>query len=288
MIHIRNDFNNPPEKLLSENCQKLIERSLIEKKKQSSSNNYYGDPNVVNQLRKLSQDKCSYCEVLSHGGFHVDHYRPLSSVKMIPTHKGYYWLSCEWSNLIFSCNACNIKKSNQFPIENEFLRVNEPSGDWRADSAQYKMEMPLIIHPQMDHPSEHMTFLPNGMVRDLTKKGQYTIDVCGLNRKDLINKRLKAINEIINLLYSQIKMFIEKEYDGKQLRTALCVVFSLLDRRSSSENEFSRLHWIFQAEFEIFIKDFIPETKALQLVIDAFRWFSVKKSKKIQLKSMFE
>ena len=232
MIHIQKDFDPPPEKLRSPGCKNLIERTLFSRKKQNASYNFYRNKNVVKRLKKIFHYKCAYCEVLTNGGFHVDHYRPISSVKNLSKehHKGYYWLSCEWSNLIFSCNACNQYKSNQFPVENEFFRVIEPGDqkEWRADSITFTREKALLIHPQIDKPEKHFVFLPDGNIKAITEKGEQTNIICQLFREDLIFRRHKAIQEIIDRINEEISLFITKEHNEMELHAGLRSVFSSL------------------------------------------------------------
>ena len=59
----------------------------------------------------------------------------------------------------------------------------------------YRDEKPLILHPEIDEPEKHIIFLPNGSVIERTKRSQWTIKICNLNREELVLKRKKIIDD---------------------------------------------------------------------------------------------
>lgn len=60
--------------------------------------------------------KCCYCERKRDpkGEPDVEHFRPKTKTTE-DGNPGYWWLAYDWSNLFFSCKACNQKKVRTFP-----------------------------------------------------------------------------------------------------------------------------------------------------------------------------
>jgi 5-methylcytosine-specific restriction endonuclease McrA len=81
-------------------------------------------------LTNVFNGKCAYCDTKIDAGFYDDaeHYRPKSGVRISAgskrkpvvkngtKHPGYYWLAYTWSNLVPSCQHCNNKKRDAFPV----------------------------------------------------------------------------------------------------------------------------------------------------------------------------
>lgn len=160
----------------------------------------YKREDVVAALRLMFNKKCAYCEVdyLASSPEDIEHYRPKSGYltknnKL--SERGYYWLAADWNNLLPSCIDCNRRrkqpigknmkmitgKGNHFPVFDEALRWT----DHRVES----LEEPLLLNPCIDEPSLHIEFIGEGLVRAKTRKGQISIDVYGLLRGGLVEKR---------------------------------------------------------------------------------------------------
>lgn len=119
-------------------------------------------------LKEASVDKCMYCESkISHIDFaHIEHFKP-KALNKFPE------LEFEWSNLGYSCPKCNNNKSDKF-----------------HDDSPY-------IDPYSEEPSEY--FLANGswlFVKQGSERSDLTIRDIGLNRPELLEKRLEKITEI--------------------------------------------------------------------------------------------
>ncbi len=165
-------------------------------------------------LKAVFHDKCAYCEGNYCAGYaeHVEHYRPkkeITEARQTITHPGYFWLAYEWQNLLLACANCNSSHSSYQSGErvshpgklNEFRvtggRVPEPSAnpaDWMTD---LETENPLLLNPYFDDPEEHLTFDDKGFLypKDGSERGKETIEVCDLNRVDLIDARTKGATE---------------------------------------------------------------------------------------------
>lgn len=171
----------------------------------------YGDTTVKEQLIDDQHGKCCFCESkfleTSYGD--VEHFRPKGAYQKLNSTKlnypGYYWLAYDWENLMFSCEKCNRSyKRNQFPLQTEATRKlfhNHPNSIANED--------PLLINPNFEDPSVHITFLKeaphpnNGSVR-----GAKTIDVFKLDRMN--NSRLEYL-KILKLALTWAEIDLNKE-----------------------------------------------------------------------------
>jgi len=147
-------------------------------------------------------NKCAYCEcvISSSQPGDVEHFRPKnrvtdSGLKPIKVHypawgetehMGYFWLAYDWDNLLPSCADCNryrkhpdgrgYGKADRFPISG--YRAFLPDSEGNED--------PLLIDPTQVDPNDHFTFLPDGLMKAKTKKGEETIELLGLNKRELL------------------------------------------------------------------------------------------------------
>lgn len=155
---------------------------------------------VAEELWRSQHYKCCYCETKVTKGYNdVEHYRPKAAADRRPgcnsTH-GYWWLAFSWDNLLFACPTCNRSHKNAlFPLEvgcQSLTAENLPPGN----------ESPLLIDPSSTiNPIEHIEFVYKSVSRTSTVKkwwarprngsqlGNSTIQVCGLNRTDLLELR---------------------------------------------------------------------------------------------------
>jgi len=158
-------------------------------------------------LSDVFHDKCAYCEGNHASGYpaHVEHYRPklmVTEERQAIDHPGYFWLAYEWENLLLSCAHCNSNHSsikdgekvshygklNEFRIQGQ--RVSEPSADPSQWQKELKAEQPLLLNSYDDEePNLHIGFSKDGTVYAKTGKGKETVDVCDLNRIELVEAR---------------------------------------------------------------------------------------------------
>ncbi|EIT7146298.1 HNH endonuclease [Vibrio vulnificus] len=135
-------------------------------------NGNYKHPTNKEALKNASSDKCMYCESkISHIDFaHIEHYKPKAEDKFPE-------LEFEWSNLGYACPKCNNNKSDKFHTDFPY------------------------IDPYSEEPSEF--FLAHGswiFVKQGSERADLTIREIGLNRPDLLEKRLEKITEIQNAI----------------------------------------------------------------------------------------
>jgi hypothetical protein len=150
---------------------------------------------------KAQSGKCIFCEskfaAVSYGD--VEHFRPKSgyvAAKGQPLQKpGYWWLAYEWTNYWASCQRCNQEfKKNYFPLPDEAKRAKVP-----ADSLT--SEKPLLPDPAKEDPRAFLEFRSEiAFARGGSPRGQACIDVVGLNRDDLLERRRAALKDIRDIL----------------------------------------------------------------------------------------
>lgn len=166
-----------------------------------NSHDITGYREVSDDLWKAQYRKCCYCEHKIMKGFHdVEHYRPKASADRSPgclLRHGYWWLAFTWDNLLYSCPACNrSEKNNRFPTGPRSISLH-------AESLAPGGEIPLLLDPGSTtiNPVEHIVFSfetvgPIGSPKQWwarsragSQLGHMTIDVCGLNRVELLELR---------------------------------------------------------------------------------------------------
>jgi uncharacterized protein (TIGR02646 family) len=167
----------------------------------------YKDEQVKQALAALFGRKCAYCESVyaDTGPMEVEHWRPKGGIitadgRKLP--RGYYWLACEWANLLPSCVDCNRErhqitlptgekkkagKAEHFPLKDETRRATTPN--------MVPQEEPLLLNPCEDAPGDHLEFFEaDGRTallrpRSGSPRGQASIDIYGLNREGLVLER---------------------------------------------------------------------------------------------------
>ena len=285
MISVKKDYDHPPEKLTSKHCQNIIAKALTEKRYQDASENYYKDPEVKKALARIYHGKCGYCEIKSgiEAYTTIDHYRPKKQIADYCSGKyiseGYYWMACEWSNLIPACAKCNTAKSSFFPLENEKDRLN--SSQWaqhefRSDSDAFMAENPLLINPEIDEPEKHFIFLTNGKVRGRTERGRITIEILDLNRESLSLARKKKVDAFLKAMKEIICICVQSK-NYVSLKPALKLLFTKLWAMQSPEKKFSRLGWFMFEDFELFFIAQLSGEKQQKMVKKVFALFCDKK-----------
>lgn len=164
-------------------------------------------------LAKAQYFKCAYCEIFISAkktGV-IDHYRPKISVQALeggdrddtqgkpparkekgPSEPGYPWLAYTWKNFLVACHDCNeVWKQSQFPISRTRARRR----------SELKSEGPLLLNPFDTDPAPHFHYDDlTGIIQARTDKGKSTIDVCGLDRTTLENRRAVKAAKVRKLL----------------------------------------------------------------------------------------
>jgi len=172
-----------------------------EKEIPNSIKNKYNHPEVKNQLKTETREKCCYCES------HITDQYPGDIEHIIP--KAIYpRLTFNWTNLTFSCYWCNNNKRNYV--------------------GKHKSK---LINPYKDKINKHLTFFgPLIMHINDSKRGEITWKKIELNRKELIDRRTDKIKELQNLV---------DKYERETLPALKNILFTEIKEFSLSDNEFS-------------------------------------------------
>ncbi|GAB2589204.1 HNH endonuclease [Spirosoma areae] len=268
MIRVHKDFDNPPGGLVSDSCQAQRQQALAEKAKHNFSGYYYRD-STIDALRKIYKYKCGYCETHESAGasLRVDHYRPKAGVKDAPTHTGYYWLAYEWSNLVLSCEKCNRKKWDHFPIQDEANRVLIPTlgadglpahDSCRADKITLLNEHPLLLNPEIDDPDQHLTFLRDGTVEAKTANGTKSIELYFLQRDELIKNRKTMTDDVLEKLKKHLLKYLKREIDEETYRYSMQDVYEEAALNRQTDKAYSRVANALFDDFENFVVSQFP------------------------------
>lgn len=167
----------------------------------------------VDELTKLFRQKCAYCETpyVQTSAPYLDHFRPKALATGLPGDSaknygasrtdlpdGYWWLAYEWENLYCVCQICNHNKRDTFPVRGHRARP-ETTGDGLLK------ESPLLLDPCWDNSETFFQFDNNGHIMPNSElasdsepahRAQVTIQVLGLNRTDLIQRRSESAKEV--------------------------------------------------------------------------------------------
>jgi hypothetical protein len=146
----------------------------------------------------------------------------------------------------------------------------------------YREEKPYILHPEIDEPEKHIIFLPNGSVEKRTKRGEWTIKICNLNRVELVLKRKKIIENFRKQLEDLIDT-IDEHKNSKKAREVIKASFYKLFQRilnkTTPDQVFSRLGVFMFVKFELFFveplkeKNVITDERIIKLVKTAYETF---------------
>ena len=291
MISVKKKFDNPPSALLTKNCKNKIKLSLDEKNEHKFSCYNDSEKTVLKELKNIYNDKCGYCETKLNAGFEleIEHYRPKKKVKEDSTHKGYYWLGYEWSNLLLACINCNRGiggKGTKFPIEGKRVYNHNYCviDGLLASKECYPLELlekekPLLLNPEVDEVEKHLIFLPTGEIKGLTNRGKMTIEICNLKRDELIIARKDIVDNILKEIKKDTASFIKKEIDTKTLTYSLEKIFSKILLGVDKEKAYSRVYYFIFLKFDIFILKKLGEKQKVLVEIQ-FNNFKNQKDKK--------
>ncbi len=248
MVKVEKDLKVIPNSLQDADCKhnliiilaagngEAINDKIYKGIKNNTNSDGFGD--VQQALKDLYRNKCAYCESPEFNP-QIEHYRPKKGLmtknsalkwKKVETHKGYYWLCYDWSNLVPSCASCNgigRGKDVKFPLLNESKRIFKPTVDNNA-IALNEIEKPYLLHPEIDEPKNFFRFDDKGNIfgTDTAGRGEMTIEICWLranetlrfNRKDQVfdyyTDALIAALNLSDVVAKQglIKKIIEKLY----------------------------------------------------------------------------
>jgi len=183
MISVYKDFDNPPIDLLGDTPK------ITDAVKQALYDLYHG--------------KCAYTEEkIPFEEMEILHYRPVSL---------YPKLEFEWSNLLPVCKDVIVSLAEKFPINDKKVdfKLLKDAENCRADSLVLLAEKPVLLHPEVDTPENHLYFTRPSLdyFQARNKRSWKTIDLVSLNTESLAEKRQQTIEDLTTTLTSLTRQF---------------------------------------------------------------------------------
>lgn len=211
-------------------------------KKLKIDRNIYGSKCVKETLKQSQFSKCCYCEsrFSNTSSGHVEHFRPKRGARQSGgdsmEYPGYYWLAYAWENLYYSCEICNRKKGNLFPLVDNSKRA-------RDHHYNIDLEQPLLIDPGGDDdPRNHIGFHQEVPVHR-TEQGRVTIETLDLDRLNEERKErleaLKSLRIIVGLSerFADDPQLIRKTKDLLDSAVKACAEFSSMAQDLLAEEQ---------------------------------------------------
>lgn len=156
---------------------------------------------VKEELSNLSQKTCWYCEhyITGSGYAEIDHWRPKCEGQ-------YPWLEFTLRNYIYSCKACNNKKSTHFPLVDEAKKA--------SCEIELSNEEPLLLNPCNKEDVRSVCYDNSGRLFPRTdkikEKVKITKQILKLDTNERLAKRQRAFNRLDNNL-NLIKEFQDNQ-----------------------------------------------------------------------------
>ncbi|MGB0929668.1 MAG: AAA family ATPase [Chitinophagales bacterium] len=153
---------------------------------------------VRERLMEIYHSKCVFTEVKTKIT-EITHFRPISL---------YPWLKKEWSNLLLTSPKINYRIDSIFPTENSKITTAPYNKkEWKANSETLLSEHPLLLHPEVDIPENHLYLDSDGIMYPYTEKGLKSIQVYQLNTPSLIGARKQKTQDIVSVLHPLNRIF---------------------------------------------------------------------------------
>lgn len=257
MIKVTKNYGSPPGVLTRKGCYNKIKRAVDATSGSDKiyNGNHYKHQQITTKLKEIYHHKCAYCESFSEqvAPLQVEHYRPKAKVKdsSTPNPNGYYWLGCEWSNLLLACSKCNNAKGNLFPISGNRVFHDSPFNHLGHFNRTHLIanrpplidEQPLLLNPEIDFPEQHLIFRHLGTLDYLTTRGKKSINIYKLNRGPLIKSRATIVNNYVEQL--KIILFKAKrgDYTTKGYRNSLRELFEQIEYTNIRTQEYILWRW---------------------------------------------
>lgn len=216
---------------------------------------------VRDPLSEMYHHKCCYCETIEHAP-EVEHYRPKKRVKEEKTHKGYFWLCYEWTNLLPSCRYCNTSggKGDQFPLAEDGVRVfNTPIEEGvfntdrcKVDTEELLAEKPMLLHPEVDKVEDFFSFEDNGAIKGIDEegRGEATVSICNMNRDNLLERRQNVIDKWLKDIEDILLDYSDGEATLAEVKRRVRKILQRLKGDCDVKEEFSLLQMICLSDFD--------------------------------------
>jgi hypothetical protein len=190
-------------------------------------------------LMDLFRAKCGFCEQLgrTENPLEVGHFRPYDELHDAGTSSpssstAYWWLAYEWENLYLMCKSCRERSRFQFPIG-----MRRAASGAIAD--QLRSEQPLLLDPCLLFEPTHVALEPGRSTGLLVARetdgtptrASATIELFGLNRTELVFRRMRAWQALNELL---------PRFKGKPRPKQLARIRAMLDPAAEFSGLLSR------------------------------------------------
>lgn len=203
----------------------------------------YNHPLVKRMLMSQQYNKCCYCETYSDNYGDIEHFRPKKGyVDRVGKYytPGYFWLTLEWSNLMYCCNSCNRSyKKNHFGLLNE--------RDRNISGMDISKERPLLINPLTEDPGLYIKFRKHCAIetayQGTAERGRYTINTLNLNRRYLRWRRLRVWQQYTEVCewMTIVKKILEKNPSDKDAIDLLFKIRKSIEGFKSNRAEYSAM-----------------------------------------------
>ncbi len=290
------DYTKVPEKLLKASCLRKINRAVINNNGKIFDGYYYKDKTVKDKLAAFSlhkqtldkndSPKCYYCESkIEHAAtLQVEHYRPKAKVDERDTngskHEGYFWLGCEWSNLLLSCPVCNGKKAkgNRFPIKKNRAIAHNPVNSQNilnrvncyANKPPLTSEEPLLLNPEIDKPENCIIFNSDAKMIGTNEKAKETIKILNLNREPLLKNRQRVFDEIFSDIDTLFIGYKQNKVDNDSLIYILGHKCKMIIEKQELNQEYSLWAKCFNDNFETIITERYNISEQRKILLEIF------------------
>lgn len=121
------------------------------------------------------------------------------------------------------------------------------------DSGPHAAEKPLILHPELDSPEDHVIFLKYGGIKGISNKGETTVKVCKLERDELVMARKGLIDKFFRSLLEPLYQYSKGTIDQEILKYELDKIFRKMQHSFQPHQSYSRVGWYVYHQFETFL-----------------------------------
>ncbi len=170
----------------------------------------YKHPHIKDKLKELFNGKCAYCDSnITHiTAGDIEHFHPKSA---------YWWLACDWNNLLFACEKCNrTGKNDAYPLLT--LTKTACKHDTPETLEKEDKEERLLLNPCVEDPEKFFEYdEKTGFINPKTKQNEdlkswkmadKSIETYKLQRWELVLEREK----LLILLFAQLD-YAKKEIE---------------------------------------------------------------------------
>ncbi len=231
------------------------------------NNTEYKTNDIYENLKTIYDNKCAFCQdTLLNSPKHIEHYRPKNKDERrvnCCANTSYFWLAFSWDNLLLACGSCNSSKGSCFDIEGTRADYEDKYRNYPLDELQNIIkeldivEKPLLVNPEQEEQfffDNNLIFTIAGKILSKNMRLRYTIRICNLNRNELIELRLKLINNLRNKIRRRKTDYSLRLIDTKTYARDIALLHKDLQDELNNNPYFSALYRYADLHFDIFTK----------------------------------